>query len=110
MATTTPLPMGGQLLLTTTTVIYTVPNGATGIVRSITVVNTDSVARTFRLYIVPAGQQPGVRYALAYDFSLQPGDEWQDDAAHCMATGDSIIGTASVANVINCRADGAQVT
>jgi hypothetical protein len=81
--------------------IYTCPSGRTAIVRSITVVNTDSVSRTVDLYrdsyrIIPKAM------------TLKAGESGTEDAVFTLQSGEAIKGIASTASVIDCTISGAE--
>ena len=87
--------------------IYTVPGGTSAIIKTITLVNTDAVARTVNLYvnatganrrIIPKDMEMGVDYQYIFDDELT------------LETGDSIQGDASAAAVIDYVINGIEET
>src|SRR2546425_2141164 len=104
----TPKNLGVNFFSNVDTTIYTCPASTIAIIRTISVLNTDSVARTFSISLVPNGQANGDKYRLAKTFSLNANDLWEEASAHVLGAGDTVIGSASVTGVVNCRVDGAE--
>ncbi len=61
-------------VIDTLEVLYTVPGATEGIVSSITVCNTDTVAHTFRIRVAPAGAADATEHALYHDVTV-PGND-----------------------------------
>ena len=83
-------------MATSAAAIYTPATSKIGIVKSITVVNTDSVARTINLYLNIGGTN---RRICPKDLSIASGGMWSDDSVHVVAQPDSVQGDCSAANV-----------
>ena len=99
----------GQLSTTSQTVIYTSPVGPpalTSIVKSIRLVNTDSVPRKINLYFTPNGG--ATRHIAPQNMSLPAGALAIDDQEITMASGDAIKADGSAASVIDFVISGVQ--
>ncbi len=99
----------GQLSTTSQTVIYTSPVGPpalTSIVKSIRLVNTDTVPRTINLYFTPNGGS--TRRIAPPGLSIAAGSLVIDDQEITMASGDAIKADASAASVIDFVISGIQ--
>jgi hypothetical protein len=112
MATLTPKPLlQGTLLPNAVAVQYTVPALTVTTVRSITICNTDSVAHTVTLHLVPSGGSPSKATMVLSAVPLDPGetlfpvgqDLWN------LATGDMIQAFADAASQVSMRVDGSEL-
>jgi hypothetical protein len=111
MATVTPKALVEGILLTgTAATLYTTPGATTAVIRSITLCNTDSVARTVTLYLIASGGSLGGLNTVLSAFSMAAGETVILDSLFVMMTGDFIQGLASVTNVVSIRVDGSEVT
>jgi len=91
---------------------YTVPASKSAIIDKFTATNTDASSRTITIYLVPSGgtsdstnqiiKTKAIAAAATQDFS-----ELQNQI---LSTGDSIRVVASVADVVNIRVSGREVT
>jgi hypothetical protein len=79
--------------------LYTVPADTSAIVVNITLVNTDSSARTVNLYYKKSGSTS--RRIITKDLSLTAGVSHERKGRLTMGTGDEIEGDASVAAVVD---------
>lgn len=100
MAFTADLLAEGQLPATKTT-LFTAASPT--IIKSITLVNTDSVARTVNLYI----KRTTSRHIIPVNLSLAAGACYADDLNRVLGTGDILEGDASSASVIDYVISGA---
>ena len=97
----------GQLAATQA-ILYTCPGGTEAIIKTIILVNTDSVARDVNLYfkadggtsrrIIPVDMELGIGYSMLFDNELT------------LEAGDVIEGDATAANVIDFSIHGIEVT
>ena len=111
MSTITPKPLGQGQLGTGSTTIYTVPASTTGVVRTLTICNNDTVARTMQLCKVPnGGSLSDATAIIPAGFVIEAGEVVEDDAVRTLAAGDSIRGLADVANKVTVTIDGAEET
>jgi hypothetical protein len=92
------------------------PAGSTwfgGYLRSITLCNTDSAARTVTLYAYESGGSAGANRAIVNALSLDPGQtvvlRFPGDTFPLDA-GENIAGLASVTNVVSCQVRVADAT
>lgn len=102
--------LDGTLLTASSTTLYTAPASTTAVIRSITLCNTDTVARTVTIYIVQSGGSIGDDKKIFDEFSLAAGETIVDDTLRVLETGDTLRGLASTASVVSIRADGSEVT
>ena len=93
----TPKSVGGQLAATAAA-LYTPATSKAGIVKNITLVNTDTAARTVNLYLNIGGTR---RRICPQNLSIAAGGMWTDDSVHVVTEPDSVDGDASVANVVD---------
>lgn len=111
MATVTPKTLVEGILLTgSAATLYTTPASTTAVIRSITITNTDSSARTVTLYMIASGDTAAAKNTVLPATSLAAGEVLVMDEIHVMMTGDFIQGFASVTNVVSIRVDGSEVT
>lgn len=87
--------------------LYTVPPGATTIIVTITLVNTDSAARTVDLYLNRTGTS---RRIISKDLSIAAGNSLEHTTRHTMEAGDLLEGDASAATVVDYTVDGTEET
>lgn len=66
--------------------------------------NTDSVARTVSVWLVPSGAAQGDSHALLKDVSLEAKETLVLPSGIVMNTGDRLFLAASSANVVTCNA------
>jgi hypothetical protein len=108
--TVTPKPLvEGVLLAATTATLYTVPALTTAVMRSFTLCNTDSVARTVTVYLVAFGDSPADKNTIYKEIPIAAKETLEDDTLRAMLTGDFISAFADVANKVSFRADGSEV-
>lgn len=96
----------GQLAATVGT-LYTVPAATSAIVRHISVVNNDTVSRTFVLY------RQGTAAANIITppaMVVLPGGMQEWDGAMALAATETIRGTGSVATMLTVTIDGDEIT
>jgi hypothetical protein len=104
MALTIKALASGQLGASKAT-LYTVPGSTQTIIKSITLVNTDSVTRTVNLYINTAGTS---RRVSPKDLSLPAGAMFELDRVITLEAADLIEGDASSAAVVDYAISGAE--
>jgi hypothetical protein len=85
--------------------LYTVPGSTQAVVKSITLVNTDSVTRTVNLYVNTAGTS---RRICPKDLSLPAGAMFELDRVITLEAADLIEGDASTATVVDFVISGAE--
>ena len=95
----------GQLANTKGT-LYTVPTRTTAIVKSITLVNTDSVTRTVNLYVKKDGTNS--RRIIPKDLSLVAGASLEHNRVVTLEAADLIEGDASAADVVDYVVNGVE--
>jgi hypothetical protein len=98
----------GQFSNTTATTLYTAPAGVTTIIDKLSALNSDAATRTLSIYIVPSGQAVGDQYLVAKAVSMLAGTLYDSSEMknQILNTGDSVVVTASVANVVTLRVSG----
>ena len=94
----------GQLAATKGT-LYTVPTDTQAIVKTITLVNTVTSARTVNLYVKPGGTS---RRIIPKDLSLAAGAEFEWEGTLTLSAADLIEGDASVASKIDYTINGVE--
>lgn len=85
--------------------LYTVPGATQTILRSITLVNTDSVARTVNIYVNRTGTS---RRIIPKDQSIQPGASTHVAIIVTLEAGDLVEGDASVATIVDYTLSGVE--
>lgn len=96
----------GQLPSTKTTA-YTVPTGKAAIISHLSLVNTDSSARTVNVYVKKSGSSS--RRIAAKDMSLAAGEHYQLPMALALAAADVVEWDASVADVVDGVISGTEI-
>lgn len=104
----TTLVLGQGQLASTIGDIYTSPALTTTVVKTITVVNTDSVTRTVNLYILKAAGS--ARKITPMNMPLLTGESLVFDSVFTLAAGDKIQGDASAATCCDFIISGVQET
>ena len=102
---TTKQLANGQLPVSIGT-LYTVPASTSTIVKSITLVNTDTVTRTVNLYISTGT----ARRIIPKDLSLLAGESFRVDEVFTLEATHLIRGDASAASVVDYVISGVQET
>jgi hypothetical protein len=99
----------GLALGTGDTTLYTAPTSTTAYVQSATIVNTDSVARTFNIRRVGVGAAPDVY--LIKGVSLAAGKNYvaPELVNLVLGAGDYLVGTASSGAVVTVVISGAEI-
>lgn len=97
----------GQLGLATTN-LYLVPASTTAIIKTITLVNTDSVTRTVNLYLLKASGT--ARKIIPVNLSLAAGYSLETNEEYTLGAADSIQGDASAATVVDFTVNGVEET
>lgn len=87
--------------------LATVGVGKSWIPRKIVVTNTDSVARTYSLYV---GGTTDKFLISTKNASLQPGESDVYDEVDALGAGEAYSGVASAASVVSIRISGDEVT
>lgn len=98
----------GQLP-TTAAIVYTAPAGVTGqaaIVRSIRVVNNDTVPRWFTLY----QSGTGLANKIIGRMRLDPEEALVDNGPFILSASDTLAGAAEVASMLTCTISGMEIT
>ena len=95
----------GQLAAAKAT-LYTVPASTQAIVRLITLVNTDSVARTVNIYLRLDGTNS--RRIIAKDQSMAAGASFPITGPFTLEAADLVQGDASAANVVDFTLNGVE--
>ena len=88
--------------------LYVVPAVTQSIIKTVTLVNTDSVARTLNIYIKPSGGTS--RRIVPKDLSLSAGYMAVLDDELTLEAGDDIRGDASAADVVDYVVNGVERT
>ena len=79
--------------------LYTVPSGTSAIVRSITLVNTNTTTETVNLYYLQSGGT--ARRILPKDLQLAVGNSLTVDIILTLSAGDKIQGQTTTASVVD---------
>ena len=100
-----------QLAVAATTQ-YTVPQGTRCIIDKATVVNTDTVNRTFSVNLVPSGGSPGNANLVIDARAVVPDETYlcQELIGQILGPGDFISTTASAATALSLRISGREIT
>lgn len=91
-------------------VLYTVPAGKQVIVSSIFVTNHDTVARTYDLAVVPAGETLAAKHHIKWDYAVASNDFNMLDQKITMNAGDSIYVFPSTVNKLGFTALGVEIS
>jgi hypothetical protein len=104
--TLTAKPVDGVAIASSTTTYYTVPSSGVAVaeILTITLVNTDSVARNVDVYLVENGGSAGVATKI-WDDTLQPGERVTIDGPWFLAASGTLRAVAAVAAVVSLRAE-----
>ena len=87
------------LTATTNTNLYTVPAATSAVISTITVCNTSSAARTFRIAVRPAGAAIAAQHYVAYDVAIAANDTTALTLGLTLATTDIITVYASTTDL-----------
>ena len=99
--------LGDGRLPATTGILYTVPALTQTIIKTITLVNTDSATRAVNLFLKPSGTN---RRIIPKDLSLGAGFSLETDRDYTLEAGDTIKGDASLAVVVEFTINGIEET
>lgn len=111
MATVTPKPLlEGTLLPDAAATLYTVPVGATAVIRGMTFCNTDTVDRTLTVHIIPSGNAVDPANVIYDAIPIKAGQTLENATYRVMLAGGTVRGFADVASKVNMRVDGYEVT
>ena len=102
--------VAGSAIAATITTYYTVPAATNAIVKEIIVCNTDTVARTFDLHIVPSAGSAAAANQIFQDETLQAGQSKIISLSSVMPTGATIQALASSASVVALNVSGVEIT
>ena len=104
--TVAAIPVDGVAIASSSTTYYTAPSTAGSIaeILTITLCNTDSVARAVDINIVENGGSVGVSTAIWRD-TLQPGEEVIVSGPWFLGPSDTLRATAAAASVVSLRAE-----
>jgi len=97
----------GQLPSPAAAAIYTVAASTNAIIKTITLVNLDSVTRTVNLYVNASGVN---RRIIPQDMPMPQNYTWIFDDELTLEAGDMIQGDASAANVVDYTVNGIEET
>lgn len=97
----------GQLALAEADV-YLVPAVTTAIIKTITLVNTDTVARTMNLYIKKSAGTS--RRIIPKNTNLPAGYSLETDQEYTLGAADAIRGDASAATIVDFTVNGVEET
>lgn len=101
----------GSALTASAATYYTAPAGIVcSILKELILCNTDTVARTFTVYVVPAAGSAAVANTIFSGVSLQPGESKLFSLSKVMTTGSFLQALASSASVVSLTASGIEVT
>ena len=101
----------GSALTASAAGYYTVPAATTTIVKEIEICNTDSVTRTFTLYMLPtAGTSPGVANTMFISVTMQPSETKIFGLTRVLTQGNTISAFASQAGVVALNGSGVERT
>ena len=99
--------LGDGQLASTKGTLYTTPTGIETIIKTITLVNTDTSARTVNLYVKPGATS---RRIIPKDLSLAVGAQFEWEGTITLEAADLIQGDASVATVVDYVINGVEQT
>lgn len=102
----------GQVAPTTNSAntVYTVPAATQTVVSSINICNPDSVARAFRVAIVPSGNTLAQKHYVAYETPIAATDTITLSAGITMGANDSISVYANSTSNISFSVFGSEIT
>ena len=88
--------------------LYLVPAATTAIIKTVTLVNIDSVTRTMNLYIKTAAGTS--RRIIPKDTALQAGFSLETDEEYTLGAADAVRGDGSAAAIIDFTVNGVEET
>lgn len=99
-------PVGGAVdfMPDTQTAVYTAPAGTTGVIEKIVIANTDSVDRTFSMWIGGTGNAN----IIAKNENVVAGESFAENRVRVVPPGASLYVQASVANALTLIVDGVE--
>ncbi|HUY04997.1 MAG TPA: hypothetical protein VMV33_17095 [Rhodocyclaceae bacterium] len=102
----------GQFVPNTETTLYTSPTGTTTRIDKVTVTNTDAVAHTITIHLVPAGGTAGGSNCSTQAQSILPGKTWNspNEYGQTLRAGDFFSAIADSAGYLALFVAGTQVT
>jgi len=103
----------GSALTAVAATYYTAPSGATdlkAIVKEIILCNTDTVARTATIYVVPSGGSAAAANTIVNSLTVLPNETRIFGLSKVMSPGGFIQALASSAGVISMAVSGIEVT
>lgn len=98
----------GQLQAATASV-YTVPAATMAIVRSVILVNTDTVARTVQLFVNGSASGNAILGSAGAPVSLAPGERVELNSVMTLAATNTIRGVSDAANVVTMTVFGLEI-
>lgn len=105
---TTKLLANGQLGTVTAGDLYTVPALTTAIIKTITLVNTDTAARLVNLYLLRSAGT--ARKIIPVSTSLAAGFSLETDEVYTLGAGDKVQGDADAALKLDFTINGVEET
>lgn len=101
MAYTEKRVIGGSALTAASVDYYTVPASTTAIVKELIFCNTDTVSRTFTVYVTPtSGTTPAAQYAVFNAVTIQPNETKIFGLTSVLPAGYTVKALASSAGVV----------
>jgi len=111
MSVTPKKIIAGSQLTASAATYYTAPANTRTKITKLTFTNSDTVARTVTLYLVPSGGSAGVTNLLVKAFPVGPGATYEayEAEGHVLMTGDFIQALADSAGQVTIQASGLEI-
>jgi hypothetical protein len=90
--------------------VYTVPAGTTFVAGLVQIVNTTNTATTIRLCVVPSGSSAAQGNAILWDMPIAAYDILHIGKGMILPAGGTLQVCGGVANALNIKADGIEVS
>lgn len=100
------------LLTASAATYYTSPANTRTLVKKLTFTNTDTVARTVTVYVIPSGGSASATNTLISARALAAGETYEcfEAEGHVLSTGDFIQALASTTSVVSIQGSGVEMT
>lgn len=101
--------IAGSALTNALATYYTAATAYGAILKELVLVNTDSVARTVTVHIIPLAGSAGVPTTILSAETLQPGQKWSESLSSVIPVGSFIQAVASAGAVVAISASGVEI-
>jgi hypothetical protein len=98
------------VLGTTAALLYTAPSVSEGLLKDVVVANSSDVPASVSLYIVKAGDTPGIGSVMLPGVSIAPGGIASWFGSQVLPPGAGLYAKATLPNCLTLTASGAEIT